>query len=663
MPDYPHLFTPISVTGQTLSNRLVMGSMHTGLEERPGGEERLAAFYAERAEHGCALIVTGGYSVNNAGRLDARAARFDTQAMADAHRPITEGVHAHGGRILLQVLHAGRYGYHDDIVAPSPIRAPINKATPREMTDAEIEQTIDDYARSALLARDAGYDGVEVMGSEGYLINEFTAPCTNKRTDRWGGSFENRVRFPLRIVEAVKKAAGPDFIVMYRLSVLDIVEGGSPLAEVRALATLIEETGADIVNSGIGWHEARVPTIAQAVPRGGYAWATARVKDALKSIPIVAVNRVNMPAEAEAIIASGQADMVSMARPFLADAAFVDKSRVGAADRINTCIACNQACLDHYFNGQISSCLVNPRACHETVLTWDPTAQPKRIAVVGAGPAGLSTAEVLAERGHDVTLFEAQDRIGGQFQLASAVPGKQEFLETLRYFKTRIEELGITLNLSTRADAAKLSDYDTVILATGVVPRVPDIPGVDHPSVIPYPELLTGARDPGAKVAVIGAGGIGVDVSVFLTEKDSAAHTDPNAFKSHWGIDGPAENPPPVRQVTLLQRREGKMGAGPGKTTGWVHRLSLLKARVEMIPGVTYERIDDAGLTITVGGERRTIACDSIILCAGQESLNDLESELAVAGVDVHVIGGAKLAAEVDAKRAIAEGVELAARL
>ena len=659
---YPNLFTPIRIGTHELANRIVMGSMHTGLEETEGGMARLAEFYRERARQECALIITGGFSPDRAGRLNAHAPMMASAADAENHRPIPDAVHAEGGRILLQLLHSGRYGYHEDIVAPSPIRAPINKIEPKEMSEAEITATIDAFAASAKLAASAGYDGVEIMGSEGYLINEFTAPRTNRRTDRWGGSFENRARFPVEVVRAVRAATGPDFIIMYRISVLDIVDDGSPEAEVTALARMMAEAGADVLNSGIGWHEARVPTITQAVPRAGFAWATKRIKGKAP-IPVVAVNRINMPETAEAVITSGDADMVSMARPFLADAGFVAKAHAGRPETINTCIACNQACLDHYFTGRISTCLVNPRACRETELTWTAAESPKRVAIVGAGVAGLATAEVLAERGHTVTLFEAADHIGGQFALARHIPGKEEFEETLRYYAGRMTALGVDLHLETPATPDRLDGFDEIILASGVSPRIPDIDGVDHPSVLTYADLLSGATKPGRRVAVIGAGGIGVDVALYLTEGSSASHADPDAFRRHWGIEAEAEPMAPAHEVVLLQRRDGKMGAGPGKTTGWVHRLNLLKAKVEMIPGVLYRKIDDRGVTIEVDGEARTIACDSVVLCTGQESRIDLLDTLQANGASVHVIGGAKLAAELDAKRAVREGVELAARL
>ena len=653
---FPNLFKPIDIGPHTLPNRALMGSMHTNLEEQgEDGLQRLAAFYAERARGQCALMVTGGFSPNNEGRMGQGAA-FITEADAERHRLVPEAVHREGSRILLQLLHSGRYGYHDEIVAPSPLRSPINKNTPRELADEEIEATIDDFAQASVIARDAGYDGVEIMGSEGYLINEFTAPLSNKREDRWGGSFENRARFPVEIVRRVRKAVGPDFILMYRISVLDIVEDGSPFEEVLALAKMIEAAGADVINTGVGWHEAPIPTIAQAVPRGGWIWATARLMGEV-GVPLIGTNRINTPEVADAIIAGGQADIVSMARPFLADPDFMAKAASGRPEAINTCIACNQACLDHYFTGQEATCLVNPRAGRETIFTWTSADTAKRIAVVGAGVAGLACATVAAERGHDVTLYEAGDEIGGQFRLARRIPGKEEFDETLRYFRSRIAETGVSLHLGTRADEAMLAGFDDVVLATGVTPRTPDIEGVDHPSVMTYEELLSGAREPGRRVAIIGAGGVGVDVAVHLVERGHKSHLDADAFRATWGIDGEAAPPAPSHEVTLLQRGDKRMGAGPGKTTGWVHRLVLLRSKVDMIAGVTYRRIDDDGLHISVGGEDRTIACDSVVLCAGQEPVDGL------AAVAPHVIGGAKLARELDAQRAIEEGVRLAASL
>jgi 2,4-dienoyl-CoA reductase (NADPH2) len=659
---FPHLFTPIKVGPHELASRALMGSMHTNLEESGEGLTRLAAFYAERARGGCALMVTGGFAPNREGRMNPPAAYIESEADIADHAQIPAAVQREGGRILLQLLHAGRYGYHDEIVAPSAIKSPINKDIPRELSDEEIAATIADFARAAKLAQQAGYDGVELMGSEGYLVNEFTAPHTNKREDRWGGSFENRARFPIEMIKAVRAATDPSFIIMYRLSVLDIVEDGSPFEEVVALAKMAEEAGVDILNSGVGWHEARIPTIAQAVPRGGWTWATARLMGKV-SVPLVGSNRINTPEVAERIIAGGEADMVSMARPFLADADFMAKARDGHADDINTCIACNQACLDHYFTGQPATCLVNPRAARETELNWGPASAKKKVAVVGAGVAGLACATIAAERGHDVTLFEAHDAIGGQFALARAIPGKEEFDETLRYYRGRIAATGVDLKLGTEATAADLKDFDETIIACGVAPRVPEIEGIDHPKVMTYEELLSGAREPGRRVAVIGAGGIGVDVSVHLVERGHKSHQDVAAFRKTWGVDGEADPPAPAHEVVLLQRSDGRMGAGPGKSTGWVHRLVLLRSHVEMIGGANYRRIDDEGLHITVGGEGRVIPCDSVILCAGQDSRKGLAGELEAAGASVHVIGGAKLARELDAQRAIEEGVRLAAAL
>ncbi|MCP5374458.1 MAG: NADPH-dependent 2,4-dienoyl-CoA reductase [Hyphomicrobiales bacterium] len=671
MSAYPRLLEPLDLGFVTLPNRVLMGSMHTGLEEAPDGFERMAAFYAERARGGVALMVTGGIGPNREGLLSPGAAKLTDRAEAADHRKITDAVHAAGGRILMQILHAGRYARNPALVAPSPIRAPINTFVPREMTADDIERTIDDYAACAALAQEAGYDGVEIMGSEGYLINEFTVTHTNQRQDDWGGSFEKRIRFPLEIIRRTRARVGREFILMYRQSMLDLIPNGATADEVVRQAKAVEAAGADIINTGIGWHEARVPTIGQAVPRAAWTWATARVKGQV-SIPLVTTNRINTPAGAEEVLARGDADMVSMARPFLADADFVRKAAEGRDDEINTCIACNQACLDNIFSGRICSCLVNPRACHETELVFAPAAAPRRIAVVGAGPAGLAFATTAAERGHHVALFEAGAGIGGQLNLARRVPGKQEFDETLRYFGRRLELTGVELHLGRAVTAEELTaaGYDLVVLATGIAPRRPDIPGVDHPKVISYPDALMDPSRVGRTVAIVGAGGIGFDVAELLTHGDRPQEISPEEFAAEWGIDTGLASPgglvdeawpAPARRVFLLQRKTSKPGAGLGKTTGWIHRAILQKSSVTMLAAVTYERVDDAGLHITVNGEPRLLEVDSVVLCAGQESERGLEAPLRAAGVEVHLIGGADVAAELDAYRAIDQGTRLAA--
>ncbi|CAL9610512.1 FAD-dependent oxidoreductase [Streptomyces sp. enrichment culture] len=671
MSRYPNLLTPLDLGFTTLPNRVLMGSMHVGLEEAEGGFARMAEFYAARARGGVGLIVTGGIAPNDEGRPYEGGAKITTEAEAEQHRVVTDAVHDAGGRIALQILHFGRYAYHQDLVAPSPLQAPISPFPPRELTDAEVERTIDDYARAARLARQAGYDGVEIMGSEGYLINEFTARQTNHRSDRWGGSYENRMRFPVEIVRRVREAVGEDFIVVYRLSMLDLVPGGSTLDEVVTLAKAVEAAGATIINTGIGWHEARIPTIATSVPRGAYTWVTRRLMGEV-SVPLVTTNRINTPELAEQLLAEGHADMVSMARPMLADPDFVAKAAEGRPEAINTCIGCNQACLDHTFSGQITSCLVNPRACHETELVLSPTRRRKRVAVVGAGPAGLACAVGAAERGHDVTLFDAASEIGGQLNVARKVPGKQEFDETLRYFRTRLAELAVDVRLDTRVTAADVAGHDEVVVATGVVPRVPDIPGVDHPSVLGYLDVLRDGAPVGDRVAVLGAGGIGFDVAAYLTDSGEKAHEDPGTYFRHWGVDldytgpgglGTPDRPATPRTVHLLQRKTTKVGAGLGRTTGWIHRTELRHRGVTMVPGVAYDRIDDTGLHVTVDGESTVLEVDTVVLCTGQEPRRDLYEELVAAGRPVHLIGGADVAAELDAKRAIKQGTELAATL
>ena len=673
MTVYPNMLKPLDLGFTTLKNRVLMGSMHVGLEEVPNGFARMAAFYAERARGDVGLIVTGGIAPNERARPMKGGAMLTTEAEAEHHRVVTDAVHQAGGKIAMQILHFGRYSYQKDLVAPSALQAPINPFTPHALSTEEVAQTVDDFARCAGLAQHAGYDGVEIMGSEGYLINEFIAARTNQRDDEWGGSYENRMRFPVEIVRRVRERVGPNFIIIYRLSALDLVEGGSTLDEVIQLAKAVEAAGATIINTGIGWHEARIPTIATKVPRAAFAWVTQRLKGHV-GIPLVATNRINTPEVAEQLLADGFCDMVSMARPFLADPNFVRKAAEGRADEINTCIGCNQACLDHTFGGKITSCLVNPRACHETELVIAPTAKPKRIAVVGAGPAGLSFAVTAAERGHTVELFDSASEIGGQFNIAKKVPGKEEFYETLRYFDRQLALRGVKVSLNTRvtADALKVGGFDEVVLATGVTPRTPDIDGVNHPKVMSYLDVLRDNKPVGKSVAVIGAGGIGFDVSEYLTHSGTSPSVDAPKFYAEWGIDTgyaqaggiqPAQVHASPRKVHLLQRKESKVGDQLGKTTGWIHRTSLKAKRVGMTPGVQYEKIDDAGLHIRVGDQAQVIAVDNIILCAGQEPQRELYGALQAAGCSVHLIGGADVAAELDAKRAIDQGTRLAATI
>jgi 2,4-dienoyl-CoA reductase (NADPH2) len=671
--NYPNLFAPLDLGHVTLPNRILMGSMHTGLEDKAGDYDKLAAYFAERARGGVGLMVTGGISPSIEGWLKPFGGRLTMPWHKPRHRKLTDAVHAEGGRICMQILHAGRYGYHPLSVAPSRIKSPITPFTPRALSARGVERTIGDFVHCAKLARDAGYDGVEVMGSEGYLINEFIAARTNRRNDRWGGDADRRMRFPIEIVRRTREAVGRDFIIIYRLSMLDLVEGGQDWDEIATLARGIEAAGASIINTGIGWHEARIPTIVTSVPRAGFAWVTQKLKGEV-TIPLVATNRINMPDVAERILTDGEADMVSMARPLLADPAWANKARAGRSERINTCIACNQACLDHVFQNRRASCLVNPRACHETELKIEPAIIRKRIAVIGAGPAGMACASTLGERGHAVTLIDQAGEIGGQFNVAKQIPGKEEFHETLRYFRHRLQDVGVEVRLDQSADATTLREggYDEVVIATGITPRQVSFPGSDDPRVLGYLDVLARHQPVGARVAIIGAGGIGFDVAEFLVEHLPSPTTDVARWTREWGVDMElrqrsglqAPQPePPARQVWLLQRSEGRPGARLNKTTGWVHRATLKAKQVSMLGKVGYERFDDQGLHVTVDGKAQILPVDNVVICAGQEPNRRLADELIAAGITVHVIGGADVAAELDAKRAIDQGTRLASRI
>ena len=671
---YPHLLAPLDLGFTTLKNRVLMGSMHTGLEDKAEHFPRLAAYFAERARGGVALMVTGGYAPNIEGWLSPFGSRLASTSAAKKHVQITDVVHAEGGKIALQILHAGRYGYSPLSVAPSRLKSPITPFTPRALSAGGIERQIRGFVRCAKLAREAGYDGVEIMGSEGYFINEFLVSYTNRRTDEWGGSYENRMRLPVEIVSRVREAVGPDFIIIFRLSLIDLIPGGSSWSEVVQLAKAIEKAGATIINTGIGWHEARVPTIATSVPRAAWAWLTKKLKPEL-TIPVITSNRINVPEVAEQVLADGCADMVSMARPFLADPEFVKKAAEGRRDEINVCIGCNQACLDHIFAQKMSSCLVNPRACHETELIYTQTPKRRKFAVVGAGAAGIAAASVLGERGHEVHLFESADKVGGQLNMAATIPGKEEFHEMLKYFKRKLEVTGVKVHLNTRADAELLAagNYEEVFLASGVTPRDPKISGQDHSKVLSYVDVLVKKKTVGQRVAIIGAGGIGFDVAEFLVKGDHSPTLHLDEWLAEWGVVDPAITPggvvkpqptPPARQITLLQRKAGKPGAGLGKTTGWIHRAELKSRGVEMLSGVNYEQISDQGLLVTYGEKRENatwLEVDNIILCAGQIPLRELVDPLAAKGVKVTLLGGADVASELDAKRAINQASRVAA--
>ncbi len=674
MSAYPHLLKPLDLGFTTLKNRVLMGSMHIGLEEAPQGYERMAAFYAERAKGDVGLIVTGGVSPNDDGVVFSHGTKLDTVEEAEKHKVITQAVHEAGGKIAMQILHTGRYSYQANNVAPSAIQAPINPIKPKALSSAEVEQTIDDFANCAKLAQYAGYDGVEIMGSEGYLINEFIAARTNHRDDEWGGSYENRIRFPIEIVKRTRALVGENFIIIYRLSMLDLVEGGSSFDEVIQLAKEIEKAGATIINTGIGWHEARIPTIATKVPRAAFTWVTEKLKGEV-SIPLITSNRINTPEMAEHVLASGHADMVSMARPMLADAEFVLKASQGRSDEINTCIGCNQACLDHIFSMKIATCLVNPRACYETELIFKEAQIQKNIAVIGAGPAGLSFAVYAADRGHKVKVFEASHQIGGQFNIAKTVPGKEEFYETLRYFGRQIElrpNIELVLNHKATYEELSQANFDEIVVATGVTPRQLQFEGIDHPKVLSYLQVLRERVPVGQRVAIIGAGGIGFDTAEYLTHEGESGSLNPEKFYAEWGIDTQYEHVGGLKQskvedsereIYLLQRKAAAVGAGLGKTTGWIHRTGLKNRQVKMLAGVQYDKVDDQGLHITVDGKPSVLEVDHVVICAGQESFTAMYEQLKEDGKNVHLIGGAKEAGELDAKRAIRQGAELAATL
>lgn len=675
MTKYKHIFEPLDLGFTTIKNRILMGSMHTGLEEEKNGYGRMASFYGERAKGGVGLIVTGGIAPNIQGWTGPFAARMSTKKHARHHRKITEAVHKEGGKICMQILHAGRYGYHPFNVAPSKIKSPITPFKPFKLKRSGIKRTIRDFVNCAKLSKEAGYDGVEIMGSEGYLINQFIAERTNKRTDNYGGSYENRIRLPIELVKQTREAVGEDFIIIYRLSMLDLVEKGSTWQEVVRLGKEIEKAGATIINTGIGWHEARIPTIATSVPRAAFTWVTKKMKEEI-SIPLVTSNRINMPETAEKVLAQGDADMISMARPFLADPEWVNKAEAEKDDEINTCIACNQACLDHVFEQKVASCLVNPRACHETELNYLPTTNKKNIAVVGAGPAGLAAATVAAQRGHEVTLFDADSEIGGQFNMAKRIPGKEEFYETIRYFKKHLQLHHVNVQLNTRVEVEEIAkqDFQEIILATGIIPRTPRIEGIEHDKVLSYIDVLKHKKPVGKRVAVIGAGGIGFDVSEYLAHEGESSSLNVDAWLKEWGIDKSLkarsgiegvkpEIHPAARELFMFKRSKGKFGGKLGKTTGWIHRTNLKKKKIQFINEVEYTKIDDRGLHYIQNEERKVLDVDNVVICAGQLPLKELLEPLQAKGLKVHIIGGADVAAELDAKRAIDQGSRLAAEL